>query len=52
MTRPETPTNDHDQKIATDWYTWGFQAGIEAEKKAAERRKEIAGVTQQIGNKA
>jgi len=30
--------SEADKKLAADWYTWGFQAGVEAEKKTAERR--------------
>ncbi len=36
--KPPYPVSEPDKKLATDWYTWGFQSGIEAEKKAAERR--------------
>jgi len=31
--RPETPSNERDMKIADVWYTYGFQAGLEAERK-------------------
>jgi hypothetical protein len=31
--RPETPSNERDMKIADVWYTYGFQAGMEAERK-------------------
>jgi hypothetical protein len=36
--RPPKPTNDADRIIADDWYTFGFQAGIEAERKYGHAR--------------
>lgn len=35
--KPPYPTNPEDKKLAADWYTWGFQAGMEAEKRGAAR---------------
>lgn len=34
--RPSSPTNDADMKIATDWYTWGFQSGMDAARSSAD----------------
>jgi hypothetical protein len=34
---PPYPTEAADKKLATDWYTWGFQAGMEAERKTVAR---------------
>jgi hypothetical protein len=32
--RPATPESDENKQIAEDWFTWGFQAGLEGAKKA------------------
>ena len=41
LTKPPFPGNIPDKKLATDWYTWGFQSGMEAEKKSVERRASL-----------
>lgn len=28
--RPPYPTGEADKKLAEDWYTWGFQAGLDS----------------------
>jgi BMFP domain-containing protein YqiC len=41
--KPPTPLNDADMKLATDWYTWGFQSGMNARIEALEAAlREIA----------
>lgn len=38
MEKPAYPVSEADKKLATDWYTWGFQSGMEAERQTAARR--------------
>lgn len=37
VVKPPCPIEPADKKLAADWYTWGFQAGLEAEKRGAAR---------------
>jgi len=48
--KPPYPTDEADKKLATDWYTWGFQSGfdvgrdrIEQLEAALRTRREEAG---------
>jgi hypothetical protein len=36
--RPPAPSSET-MKVAEDWYTYGFQSGMEAERKSQVRRK-------------